>query len=166
MPNTGSDIAPPSHHTHVKTQNRNFTAVAAIRSVDNSNDNKTNAVETAVKMVISSDAERMKKEIMLDEDLHRRLEVFQSLFMDAMQCIEDCKESLDTKHFEEESIAAKDAVEEACTVIKDILYELNLEEKEAGIKGGDRRSCRVRKENGLKVEQLRRELEQVLGSEK
>ena len=52
---------------------------------------------------------------MPDDELRRRLDVFQELFVEARMCIEDAVDSAESTYFDEEAESAKSAVEEAVT---------------------------------------------------
>uniref|UniRef100_A0A7S2A9P4 Uncharacterized protein n=1 Tax=Trieres chinensis TaxID=1514140 RepID=A0A7S2A9P4_TRICV len=86
-----------------------------------------------------------------DDDLRSRLEDFQEQFAEARLCIEDCADAADTTYFDEEADAAREAVDLALKTFESILAELDEETK-----------GRVVRQNGLKVEQLKGELELVL----
>lgn len=73
------------------------------------------------------------------------------MFVEARLSIEDCADSADTTYFDEEADCAKEAVEEAVQCFEALLGELDEDTK-----------GRVVRQNGLKVEQLKGELELVL----
>eukprot|EP00519_Triparma_laevis_P002586 CAMPEP_0182508088 /NCGR_PEP_ID=MMETSP1321-20130603/24358_1 /TAXON_ID=91990 /ORGANISM="Bolidomonas sp., Strain RCC1657" /LENGTH=93 /DNA_ID=CAMNT_0024714111 /DNA_START=180 /DNA_END=461 /DNA_ORIENTATION=+ len=89
---------------------------------------------------------------MPDDDLRRRLEEFQDLFVEARLCIEDANDSMETTYFDEEAEAAKEAVDEAVKMFEGIVKDLeDTEQKNSVLRG-----------NGLKVEQLKGELQLML----
>ncbi|VEU35397.1 unnamed protein product [Pseudo-nitzschia multistriata] len=82
-----------------------------------------------------------------------RLNEFQDLFVEARLCIDDAKDSVGTVYFEEDSEEAREAVEAAIECFETLVGEISdADEKN-----------RVLRSNGLKVEQLRGELEMTLG---
>jgi len=106
---------------------------------------------------------------MTDEDLRKRLDDFQDLFVEARLCIEDCKDSMETTYYDEDAEAAKEAVNDAVKSYTAIITDLEEEEKNAAsdeeTKDEKKRPSRandVRRGNGLKVEQLKGELELTL----
>ncbi|GMH80355.1 hypothetical protein TrLO_g5517 [Triparma laevis f. longispina] len=89
---------------------------------------------------------------MSDDDLRRRLDDFQDLFVEARMCIEDATDSMETTYFDEEAEAAKEAVDEAVKQFEGIVADLtDLDQKNSVLRG-----------NGLKVEQLKGELQLML----
>ena len=56
---------------------------------------------------------------MSDDNLRRRLDDFQDLFVEARMCIEDAVESQETTYFDEEAEAAKEAVDEVRIVVNE-----------------------------------------------
>jgi hypothetical protein len=89
---------------------------------------------------------------MPDSDLNKRLEQFQELFVEARLTIEDCNDAAGTKYFNEEAEAATEAVKEAVTAFSNILNDIEDEDQKN----------RVLRGNGLKVEQLKGELEMAV----
>ncbi|CAB9518719.1 expressed unknown protein [Seminavis robusta] len=89
---------------------------------------------------------------MPDKELKNRLEDFQELFVEARLCIEDCNDSAGTKYFDEEAEAATEAVEEAVAAFKALISDIEDEDQKNRILRG----------NGLKVEQLKGELEMAI----
>lgn len=90
--------------------------------------------------------------IMSDKDLNKRLDTFQDLFVEARLSIEDCTDAAETTYFDEEAEAAKEAVEEAVQSFDKLITDLEDEEQKN----------RVLRGNGLKVEQLKGELQMAL----
>uniref|UniRef100_A0A7S4JN07 Uncharacterized protein n=1 Tax=Odontella aurita TaxID=265563 RepID=A0A7S4JN07_9STRA len=86
-----------------------------------------------------------------EDELRSRLDEFQDLFVEARLSIEDCADSADTTYFDEEAEAAKEAVDEAVSAFDTLIGELDEETK-----------GRVMRQNGLKVAQLKGELDLVL----
>jgi len=85
------------------------------------------------------------------DDQRKRLQSFQDLFVEARDCIADAEESIGTTYYDEDFEAAKEAVDEAVQAYEDIISELDTKE-----------ASDVRSANGLKVEQLKGELSQVV----
>lgn len=90
--------------------------------------------------------------VMSDKDLNKRLDAFQELFVEARLTIEDCNDAANTKYFDEEADTAKEAVEEAVKEFQTLIGDLDDEDQKT----------RVLRGNGLKVEQLKGELEMAL----
>lgn len=87
-----------------------------------------------------------------EADIKKRLDEFQDLFVEARLCIEDVVESEGTKYFDEDAEAAQEAVGEAVESFEKLIDEIdNADEKNRVLRG-----------NGLKVEQLKGELELAL----
>lgn len=89
---------------------------------------------------------------MADKDLNKRLDVFQDLFVEARLSIEDCNDAAETTYFDEEADAAKEAVDEAVQSFQALINDLD---------DADQKN-RVLRGNGLKVEQLKGELQMAL----
>ena len=89
---------------------------------------------------------------MPDEELKKRLDVFQDLFVEARLSIEDCNDAAETTYFDEEADAAKEAVDEAVQEFQKLIND---------IEDADQKN-RVLRGNGLKVEQLKGELQMAL----
>uniref|UniRef100_A0A7S2EME2 Uncharacterized protein n=1 Tax=Trieres chinensis TaxID=1514140 RepID=A0A7S2EME2_TRICV len=98
-----------------------------------------------------------------EDELRRRLDAFQDLLAEARQCIEDCADSAETSDFDQEAVAARDAVEEACSVYADILEDLEGAEKTAKRYpyGVVKKSELVRRLQGLKIDKLKGELTNI-----
>lgn len=94
--------------------------------------------------------------MMKEEDLKKKLDEFQDLFTEARLCIEDAEDAMETTYFDEEAETAKEAVSVACAAYTEIIEEL------LGGDGDQDRANLVRRSNGLKVEQLKGELELTL----
>merc|ERR1712216_764883 len=86
-----------------------------------------------------------------DEELRQRLDVFQDLFTEARMCIEDCQDAAETTYFDEEAETAREAVQAAIDNFEELLGDLDARQKQSVMQG-----------NGLKVEQLKGELELAL----
>lgn len=85
-------------------------------------------------------------------EIQKRLDEFQNLFVEARLCIEDVNESEGTKYFDEDAEAAKEAVEEAIQAFEQLIQDIeDPQEKNRVLRG-----------NGLKVEQLKGELDLAL----
>lgn len=89
---------------------------------------------------------------MTEKELSKRLDAFQELFVEARLCIEDCNDSAGTTYFEEEVETATEAVDEAVKAFQAIVDDIeDPDEKNRILRG-----------NGLKVEQLKGELQMAL----
>lgn len=86
------------------------------------------------------------------DDIKKTLDEFQDLFVEARLCIEDVQDSVGTTYYEEDAEAAQEAVDEAVTAFETLVE---------GIEDVDEKN-RVLRGNGLKVEQLKGELEMAL----
>jgi hypothetical protein len=87
-----------------------------------------------------------------ETDIKKRLDGFQDLFVEARLCIEDVTESEGTKYFDEDAEAAQEAVQEAVDAFNKLVAEIeDPNEKNRVLRG-----------NGLKVEQLKGELDLAL----
>jgi len=81
-----------------------------------------------------------------------RLNEFQDLFVEARMCIDDLNDSVGTTYYDEDAEEAREAVETAVGNFQALLKEItDIEQKN-----------RVLRSNGLKVEQLKGELELTL----
>lgn len=89
---------------------------------------------------------------MPDADLKKRLELFQELFVEARLSIEECKDAAGTKYFDEEAEAATEAVAEAVAAFSAILNDVHDQDQKN----------RVLRGNGLKIEQLKGELDMAI----
>jgi len=85
------------------------------------------------------------------QELDKRRQEFQDLFAEAKLALEDAEESMDTTYFDDDLEEAKRAVAECLDAYKSLLKE--AEEKVANS---------LRRENGLKVEQMTAQLDQIL----
>jgi Mg2+/Co2+ transporter CorC len=80
------------------------------------------------------------------------LNEFQDLFVEARMCIDDLNDSVGTTYYDEDAEEAREAVETAVGNFQALLKEItDIEQKN-----------RVLRSNGLKVEQLKGELELTL----
>ena len=85
-------------------------------------------------------------------DIRKRLDEFQDLFVEARLCIEDVNESAGTKYFDDDAEEAQRAVDEAVAAFTKLIDDIeSADEKNKILRG-----------NGLKVEQLKGELELAL----
>jgi len=81
-----------------------------------------------------------------------RLNEFQDLFVEARMCIDDVKDSFGTVYYDDDADDAREAVETAVNFFEALLAEItDTDEKNRVLRG-----------NGLKVEQLKGELELTL----
>ena len=87
-----------------------------------------------------------------EAEVNKRLNEFQDLFVEARLCIEDATESAGTKYFEDDVEAATDAVNEAVQAFQNLIDDMDDENEKN----------RILRSNGLKVEQLKGELEMAL----
>ena len=90
--------------------------------------------------------------IMPDDELNKRVQTFQDLFVEARMCLEDVTDSAETTYFDEDAEAATEAVTEAVNEFNGIINDLTDEDQKT----------RVLRSNGLKVEQLKGELEMAI----
>lgn len=85
-------------------------------------------------------------------EIQKRLNEFQDLFVEARMCIDDLKDSVETVYYDEDAEEAKEATDAAIEYFEKLCSEItDLEEKNKVLRG-----------NGLKVEQLKGELELTL----
>ena len=89
---------------------------------------------------------------MTEKEINKRLDDFQDLFVEARLCIEDCQDSAGTTYYEEDADAARQAVQEAVQAFDDLIADVD----------DDAEKNRILRGNGLKVEQLKGELEVAL----
>jgi hypothetical protein len=89
---------------------------------------------------------------MPDDQLKKRLDTFQELFVEARMCIEDAVDAAETTYFDEDAEAATEAVEAAVDEFNSIVN---------AIEDADQKN-RVLRGNGLKVEQLKGELQMAI----
>ena len=90
----------------------------------------------------------------MDQDLRKRMDALADLFVEAREEIELADESKGSTYFNEEAEAAQEAVDAALAEYANILGE--LEEPQKG---------EFQRSNGLKMEQLRAEMELLLEDE-
>lgn len=89
---------------------------------------------------------------MPENELNKRLVTFQDLFIEARDCIEDVVDASETTYFDDDAEAAKEAVSAAVNEFDSIIKDIeDLDQKN-----------RVLRSNGLKVEQLKGELEMAI----
>lgn len=80
------------------------------------------------------------------------MDEFQDLFVEARLCIEDVTESEGTKYFDDDAEAAQEAVQAAVDAFEQLIQDIeDPNEKNRVLRG-----------NGLKVEQLKGELDLAL----
>jgi len=85
-------------------------------------------------------------------EIQKRLNEFQDLFVEARMCIDDLKDSVDTVYYDDDAEEAKEATDAAIEYFEKLCSEItDLDEKNKVLRG-----------NGLKVEQLKGELELTL----
>jgi hypothetical protein len=90
--------------------------------------------------------------VMPDDQLNKRLDTFQELFVEARMCLEDVEDAQETTYFDEDAETAREAVEAAVKEFQGIIND---------IEDADQKN-RVLRSNGLKVEQLKGELEMAI----
>ena len=87
-----------------------------------------------------------------ETEIRKRLDEFQDLFVEARLCIEDVTESEGTKYFDDDAEAAQEAVQAAVDAFEQLIQDIeDPNEKNRVLRG-----------NGLKVEQLKGELDLAL----
>ena len=79
------------------------------------------------------------------------MQSFQDLFVEARMCIEDAQDSLDTKYYDEDAEDAKAAVLAAVAAFDEMKSGLDKKQQQE-----------LMSSNGLKVEQLKGELQMML----
>ena len=87
-----------------------------------------------------------------EEVITKRLNDFQDLFVEARLCIDDLKDSIGTSYYEDDFDEAKEAVETAIAHFEAILNDVTDQEARN----------KILRSNGLKIEQLKGELELTL----
>lgn len=90
--------------------------------------------------------------IMAEDELNKRLDKFQDLFVEARDSIEDVVDSSGSTYFDDDAKVAEESVDVAVQEFQKLLEDL---------KDVDQKN-RVLRSNGLKVEQLKGELEMAL----
>lgn len=100
---------------------------------------------------MSTEAQSKEEKEKEEYELRHKLNNFQDLFVEARLCIEDCVDSKGSVYFDDDAEAAKEAAEGAIAEYDSILESLS-EEKRGEVTRG----------NGLKVAQLKAELEMAL----
>ena len=89
---------------------------------------------------------------MPEDEIKQRLEEFQELFIEARYCIEDCTDAADSTYFDEEAQSAQEAVDKAVASFDSLINDIQDVDQKNGIL----------RSNGLKVEQLKGELQMAL----
>ncbi|CAN0406152.1 unnamed protein product [Ectocarpus sp. 8 AP-2014] len=89
-----------------------------------------------------------------DEQLRRKMDEFNDLFVTAREEMEYAEESKETTYFDEEAAAAKEAVEEAVALFEEVLRSVD-----------EKKRTEIMRSSGLRVEQLKAELDQLLISD-
>lgn len=85
-------------------------------------------------------------------EINSRLNEFQDLFVEARMCIDDVKDSVGTVYFEDDSEEAREAVRAAIDCFDALIQEITDPVERN----------KILRSNGLKVEQLKGELEMTL----
>ena len=89
---------------------------------------------------------------MPEDEIKKRLDEFQELFVEARYCIEDATDAADSTYFDEEAQTAKEAVDKAVETFDSLINDIQDTDQKNGIL----------RSNGLKVEQLKGELQLAL----
>ena len=114
-------------------------------AIYNNNDNGILAVTSRTFATSSSSG-------LSQQEIQKRLDEFQDLFVEARLSIEDCTDSAGTTYYKEDADDAIRAVEEAVQAFQTLIDEIDdVNEKNRILRG-----------NGLKVEQLKGELQMAL----
>ena len=87
-----------------------------------------------------------------EKELRNRLNAFQDMFVEARLCIEDVVESAETTYFDEDAEEAQRVVGEAVACFEGIVNDIEDKDQKNSVLRG----------NGLKVEQLKGELQLAL----
>merc|ERR1712127_1099203 len=82
-------------------------------------------IKNAVKLVLDNEVKTSK---ISDESLKGRILKLDSLITEAASCVNDCAEPEDNDLLEE-TLAAKEAVQEACVAFSDLIDDLRQEEE-------------------------------------
>mmetsp|Transcript_3508 Transcript_3508/g.7622 ORF Transcript_3508/g.7622 Transcript_3508/m.7622 type:complete len:160 (+) Transcript_3508:3-482(+) len=90
--------------------------------------------------------------LMAEDELKRRMDDFQDLFVEARLCIEDAQESQETTYFAEDLDAAQEAVDEAVKAFNEVVADIDDKDQKNS----------VLRSNGLKVEQLKGEIQMII----
>ena len=90
--------------------------------------------------------------VMAEDELNKRLDKFQDLFVEARDSIEDVVDSAGSTYFDDDAKMAEQSVDLAVQEFQKLLDDL---------KDADQKN-RILRSNGLKVEQLKGELEMAL----
>jgi len=90
--------------------------------------------------------------LMPEDEIKQRLEEFQEFFVEARYCIEDCTDAADSTYFDEEAQSAQEAVDKAVASFESLINDIQDVDQKNGIL----------RSNGLKVEQLKGELQMAL----
>ena len=90
--------------------------------------------------------------LMPEDEIKKRLDEFQELFVEARYCIEDATDAADSTYFDEEAQTAKEAVDKAVETFDSLINDIQDVDQKNGIL----------RSNGLKVEQLKGELQLAL----
>lgn len=86
------------------------------------------------------------------DELNKRLDTFQDLFVEARLCIEDVVDAAETTYFDDDVATAQTAVDAAVAEFTAILRDLlDVDQRNS-----------ILRTNGLKVEQLKGELEMAI----
>jgi hypothetical protein len=90
--------------------------------------------------------------LMPEDEVKKRIEHFQQLFVEARYCLEDVTDSQETTYFDEDAEAATEAVGLAVEAFDSLIKDMDDLDQKNG----------VLRSNGLKVEQLKGELHMAI----
>ncbi|CAM9631499.1 unnamed protein product [Ectocarpus sp. 12 AP-2014] len=103
---------------------------------------------------LSVASRRALSTLLSEEQLRRKMDEFNDLFVTAREEMEYAEESKETTYFDEEAAAAKEAVEEAVALFEEVLGSVD-----------EKKRTEIMRSSGLRVEQLKAELDQLLISD-
>jgi len=92
-----------------------------------------------------------------ETEIQKRLNEFQDLFVEARMCIDDLKDAVGTVYYDDDAEETREAVDAAIHCFDTLLVDIGPDDLDAKNK--------IRRSNGLKVEQLKGELELTLNSD-
>mmetsp|Transcript_8571 Transcript_8571/g.17437 ORF Transcript_8571/g.17437 Transcript_8571/m.17437 type:complete len:115 (-) Transcript_8571:1897-2241(-) len=95
---------------------------------------------------------RRRRSPLSSQRLNNRADDFQDLFVEARLCIEDAQESQETTYFAEDLDAAQEAVDEAVKAFNEVVADIDDKDQKNS----------VLRSNGLKVEQLKGEIQMII----
>ena len=129
-----------------------LSMISSSSSIMTSNNRAVVGADVLVRSFGSSESSSESELSLCPKQIQNRLNEFQELFVEARMCIDDVKDSVGTVYYDEDADEATEAVETAVDHFEKLIKEItNLDEKNKVLRG-----------NGLKVEQLKGELELTL----